>query len=129
MPVEHLFAGLWSWRVVRHKFGRDPMWIFAVCTICMCASPEVGGFQGGHGKVELLFGAARTVQKHPHGSVLSQAAEGLLGECQVVIAAMQHSGLLLRHTAEGKSLNYLIVIVQIVSTCTHMRVSQWSDAP
>ena len=47
---------------------------FAVCAMCTCASPEVGGFQGGHGKIELLFGGmcalcprcAHAV-KHPHG--------------------------------------------------------------
>ena len=60
--VEHLFAHLWSWRVVRD------IWLgshedFAGFAMCMCASIEVGGFQGGHGKVELR--CARTVQKHP----------------------------------------------------------------
>ena len=43
-------------------FGWDPMRTFAVFAICMYASPEVGEFQGGHGKVELLFGV---VQKTP----------------------------------------------------------------
>ena len=43
-------------------FGWGPMRIFAVFAVCTRASPEVGGFQGGHGTIELLFGA---VQKHP----------------------------------------------------------------
>ena len=33
----------------------------SVFAMCMCASPKVGGFQGGHGKVELLFGAMRAL--------------------------------------------------------------------
>ena len=70
--VEYLFACLWSWRVVRN------IWLgFREDFCCLChmhgCFPEVGGFQGGHGEIELLFGAvpvlcprcARTVQKHP----------------------------------------------------------------
>ena len=33
----------------------------AVFAMCMCASPKVGGFQSGHGKVELLFGVVRAL--------------------------------------------------------------------
>ena len=36
--------------------------IFAMCT---CASPKVGGFQAGHGKVELLFRPARSAEMPP----------------------------------------------------------------
>ena len=38
-----------------------------VCCFChmQCASPDVGGFQGGHRKVELLFGAVHALQKYP----------------------------------------------------------------
>ena len=46
-------------------FGWGPMRIVVVFAMCTCASPEVGGFQGGLKKVELLFRAVRTVQKHP----------------------------------------------------------------
>ena len=41
--------------------GSYPMRIVAVFAMCTCASPEVGGFQGGHGKVELLFGGVRAL--------------------------------------------------------------------
>ena len=61
--VEHQFAGLWSWRVVR-DIWLGPMRILSVFAMCMCASLEVRGFRGGHGKVELLFGAARVRCKY-----------------------------------------------------------------
>ena len=49
--------------------GWGPMRIFAVFTICMCTFPEVGGCQGGHGKVELLFGAAPALCRNtPYGT-------------------------------------------------------------
>ena len=58
-------------------FGWRPMGIFAVFAMCMCASPEVGGFFGGHGKVELLFSAVpalcpRCAETSPWSSRLSQ---------------------------------------------------------
>ena len=42
-------------------FGWGPMGIFVVFAIYMCASAEVGGSEGGHGKVELLFGAVHVL--------------------------------------------------------------------
>ena len=41
-------------------FGWDPMRTSAVFAMCKCASPEVGGFQGGHGKVGVLFTVVHT---------------------------------------------------------------------
>ena len=40
-------------------FGWGLIGIFACFAMCTCDSPQVGGFQGGHGKVELLFGVVR----------------------------------------------------------------------
>ena len=54
--VEHLPAfGLQRLCVT---FDWGPMNMIAVCA---CASPEVGGFQGGHRKIELLIGAVRAL--------------------------------------------------------------------
>ena len=38
--------------------------VFVVFAMWTRASPEVGGFRGGHGKVELLFGAVRALCKN-----------------------------------------------------------------
>ena len=46
-------------------FGWVPMTIlsvFAMCTHAVCS--EVGGFQGGHRKGELIFGAVRALYKN-----------------------------------------------------------------
>ena len=40
------------------QFG-NVQYFSTVFAMCMCASTEVGGFRGGRGEVELLFGAVR----------------------------------------------------------------------
>ena len=50
--------------------------IFAVFALCTCGSPDVGGLQGGHGIVELLFGAVPMLCRNtPYEELL----EGVLG--------------------------------------------------
>ena len=57
----------------------------AVFAICMCASPKVGGCQGGHGKVEYLFGTVRVlchaVQKHTLGGSIENVSQCLPHPC------------------------------------------------
>ena len=57
--VEHLFACLWSWRVVHDIWLGSHEDFCCFCHVHMCF-PR-GGFQGGHGNIELLFGAARAL--------------------------------------------------------------------
>ena len=74
--VEHLFVLLWSRRVV-HDTWLGPMSTFAVFAMCTCAFPEVGGFQGGHGKVELLVGAVHALCRNtPIEQKFTGPAEG-----------------------------------------------------
>ena len=70
-------------------FGSSPMRIFVVCAMCTCASREVGG----HGKVELLFGA---VQKHPltdlFMSQIEQPSTWLIAQASARAAAAMSIG-------------------------------------
>ena len=46
-------------------FGWGPMRILLLFAMCTCASPEEGGFLGGHGAIELLFGATCCAETPP----------------------------------------------------------------
>ena len=54
--VEHLFAGLWSWRVVCDIWLGSYEYFVSFCNVHVCFS-RGGWMSGWSGKIELLFGA------------------------------------------------------------------------
>ena len=61
--MEHLFARLWSWWVVRDIWLGSHEDFCCLCHVYVCF-PRGGGFQGGH----TIWCCVRAVQEHPLGT-------------------------------------------------------------